>query len=105
VTFRLEQVEQAEQDDLQQEIQQLRQELRRVRRELLAERSRSGVLRRQIALVMSKVRSAEDRPPQGERPVGNKYVFDDEDAAMTAFDDFFATPDPHLDKVRGFLLD
>ena len=33
------------------------------------------------------------------------YVFDDEDASRAAFDEFFATPDPHLDKVRGFLLD
>lgn len=35
----------------------------------------------------------------------NVYVFDDEDESRDAFDEFFATPDPHLEKVRGFLLD
>jgi len=37
--------------------------------------------------------------------LGNVYVFGDEDESTDAFDRFFATPDPHLDKVRGFLLD
>ncbi|MEM7272031.1 MAG: hypothetical protein AAF547_03025 [Actinomycetota bacterium] len=36
---------------------------------------------------------------------GNIYVFDDQDATGIAFDEFFANPDPDLDKVRGFLLD
>lgn len=35
----------------------------------------------------------------------NVYVFDDGDESTAAFDAFFATPDPHLDKVRRFLLD
>ena len=35
----------------------------------------------------------------------NVYVFDDHDEGRAAFDEFFAKPDPHLDKVRGFLLD
>lgn len=35
----------------------------------------------------------------------NVYVFDDHDESRVAFDEFFSNPDPHLDKVRGFLLD
>ncbi len=35
----------------------------------------------------------------------NVYVFDDQDETRVAFDEFFTNPDPHLDKVRGFLLD
>lgn len=35
----------------------------------------------------------------------NVYVFDDHDETRVAFDEFFTNPDPHLDKVRGFLLD
>ena len=33
------------------------------------------------------------------------YVFDEGDESGAAFDEFFAAPDPHLEKVRGFLLD
>ena len=36
---------------------------------------------------------------------GDVYVFDDGDQVADDFDRFFASPDPHLDKVRGFLLD
>lgn len=39
------------------------------------------------------------------RSTENVYVFDDHDETRVAFDEFFANPDPHLDKVRGFLLD
>ncbi len=34
----------------------------------------------------------------------NVYVFDRNDSVGEAFDAFFAEPDPHLDKVRNFLL-
>lgn len=41
----------------------------------------------------------------GEPATENVYVFDDHDEAREAFDEFFSNPDPHLDKVRGWLLD
>ncbi len=35
----------------------------------------------------------------------NPYVFDVDDAGAAAFDNFFNTYDPHLEKTRSFLLD
>lgn len=35
----------------------------------------------------------------------NPYVFKVDDAGAAAFDNFFNTYDPHLEKTRSFLLD
>jgi hypothetical protein len=57
----------------------------------------------------AELEAALDRPGRGAMPggdgLGDVYVFADDDESTVAFDRFFATPDPHLDKVRGFLLD
>lgn len=50
---------------------------------------------------------AESEPDRSDRRDGrsdNVYVFDDGDSVGEAFDEFFAAPDPHLDKIRRFLL-
>ncbi|MEM9653438.1 MAG: hypothetical protein AAGA65_15185 [Actinomycetota bacterium] len=61
---------------------------------------------------MAKVRRQAERAERAEkrrrtskRSTENVYVFDDQDETRVAFDEFFNEPDPHLDKVRGFLLD
>lgn len=79
------------------------------------ELSRTRELEAEIEQLRDELRVANDRleierteAPRGFRRGGdadNIYVFDDEDDARDAFDAFFAAPDPHLDKVRGFLLD
>lgn len=52
-----------------------------------------------------RVRKSRRKGGRDRGPTGNVYVFDDQDAGRAAFDEFFTSPDPELDKVRGFLLD
>lgn len=103
------------------EVKRLQQDLIRVQRDLLAERSRCGMLRRQLGIATAMARAMERRQrpdgPQGEDDgraarlaadrarAANKYVFEDDDDSVVAFDEYFSTPDPHLEKLRGFLLD
>lgn len=79
--------ERKENETLEAEIEQLRGELQVVNDRLAVEQA-NGIDARRRA---------------GE--ANNIYVFDDDDDAREAFDAFFGAPDPHLDKVRGFLLD
>lgn len=106
--------------NLEAQIEQLRAEVRDLSELLLAERAHRTVLQRAVGYATARARALE-RTEGGDsvevlalgRPRGNSidrdsadlYVFDDEDEAGAAFDEFFATPDPHLEKVRGFLLD
>lgn len=79
------------------------------------ELSQTRKLEAEIEQLRDELRSANDKleiersvDSRGRRRAGeadNIYVFDDDDDARDAFDAFFAAPDPHLDKVRGFLLD
>lgn len=78
------------------------------------ELSRTRKLEAEIEQLRDELQSANDKLEiersdlRGRRRAGeldNIYVFDDDDDARDAFDAFFAAPDPHLDKVRGFLLD
>ena len=85
--------------ELHAEIRFLREELQMVTAELAAEKAKRR----------KRKRSKRGRTDTGDgisiESDENVYVFDDEDETRAAFDDFFSTPDPHLDKVRGFLLD
>ncbi len=110
-------------DELIDEITRLRRELRRTKRKLLAERSKCGALQRKVASASAKVQAVEEadrvatkngveirrRAGKGAEAASetrdNVYVFEDDDASRSAFDDFFSAPDPHLEKVRQFLLD
>lgn len=108
------------------EVEQLRAELEAVSEELEIERAHRHILQRAVLRLRSVEETGgsgddgdvlsldSDRPDKmpdnmpknmPENMPENMYVFDDEDASRAAFDEFFATPDPHLDKVRGFLLD
>lgn len=64
-------------------------------------------LRNELQVMADRLASAESMKqlPDLRSNDENIYVFDEEDEVGAAFDDFFSTPDPHLDKVRGFLLD
>ncbi len=81
--------------DLHAEIKFLREELQMVTQELAAEKAKRRKRQRKSDK-NTRIETVSDE---------NVYVFDDEDEVRVAFDDFFSTPDPHLDKVRGFLLD
>ncbi|MGI9598378.1 MAG: hypothetical protein ACR2QK_19595 [Acidimicrobiales bacterium] len=102
---------------LEAEVQQLRGLLRDMSERLDAERAHRTVLQRAVGYATARVRALErfelgqtvELDPVGGlsdgKGGGNQYVFDDEDESRAAFDEFFAAPDPHLEKVRGFLLD
>ncbi len=105
--------------ELVEEVEQLRSELSAVSEELDIERAHRSVLQRAVMRFRSVEnlsvdelsidgRKVDGLTVEADRPevIGdNVYVFDDEDASRAAFDEFFAAPDPHLEKVRGFLLD
>lgn len=66
------------------------------------------LLRGELRLVSNRLAVEQANRAHARRRAGeadNIYVFDDDDETRDAFDAFFAAPDPHLDKVRGFLLD
>ncbi len=84
--------------ELHAEIRSLRGELQAVTEELAAEKAGARSERSGDGITVCD----DDHRPPADR---NIYVFEDEDETGLAFDDFFAAPDPHLDKVRGFLLD
>jgi hypothetical protein len=94
--------------DLATEVEALRAELEAVSAELDIERAHRNILHRTVLrLREGQSEVVNDAILEGAvlDEDGNIYVFDDEDASVDAFDEFFAAPDPHLDKVRGFLLD
>lgn len=98
---------------LEAEIQQLQDRLQDVTDALETERQLKAELEQVVDETAEQVRRFErsqagpragldlDSPPNPD----NVYVFDDEDESRVAFDEFFSAPDPHLEKVRGFLLD
>lgn len=101
-------------EDLETEVKRLRAEVRDLSGRLDGERAHRKVLERVVASASATARALELSDAGGEAimsfgPDGagpdNVYVFGDDDASGAAFDKFFATPDPHQDKVRGFLLD
>ena len=96
------------------EIERLRNQVRELSDRLEDERTHRRLLERTVGHATARARAFEFADPeQAERLLGldgvddrgNVYVFDDEDASRVAFDEFFGAHDPHLDKVRGFLLD
>lgn len=90
--------------DLEAEIAELQAEVRRLSDRLTEERAHRGVLQRAVGYATARARAL-DAERESASIDENMYVFDDEDESRAAFDRFFAAPDPHLDKVRGFLLD
>ncbi len=93
---------------LQAEVDRLRAQLAGLAEQLMAERFRRNELE---AVVQGWADAGIDRsvdPPLAASPAssdGNVYVFEEQDDFRAAFDEFFTAPDPHLDKVRRFLLD
>lgn len=81
--------------DLEAENRALRAQLE----EMSTRLAREAAHRAELEAALGELRVA------GDRARDNVYVFDDGDDSTDAFDRFFASPDPHLDKVRGFLLD
>ncbi|MGB5757921.1 MAG: hypothetical protein WBM50_13475 [Acidimicrobiales bacterium] len=116
------------------EIERLRNQVRELSARLEDERTHRRLLERAVGYAAARARALELADPEqaecllaldgpemalaraaagpggidgidGIDERGNVYVFDDEDASRVAFDEFFGAHDPHLDKVRGFLLD
>ncbi len=90
--------------ELEAEIERLRHQVRELSARLEDERVHRGMLERAVGYATARARALElaDGDIDGQE---NLYVFDDEDESGAAFDAFFGVNDPHLDKVRGFLLD
>ncbi len=81
----------------------LEEELARTRHELLNAQTKLSVEQRRSTELGTRLEQAEAELRRSANGV-DIYAFEDDDDLCLAFDAFINQPDPHLDKVRSFLL-
>jgi hypothetical protein len=84
------------------EIRALRSRLEEVSSQLALAEARRAELE---ATLPAEADAEGDPDGDSDNDSDNVYVFAVDDESTDAFDRFFTSPDPHLDKVRRFLLD